>query len=76
VIANQDCEVVEIGKPVLANSLKENPELLKQLGDLLARRQLEIEGAVAAQSDTRIIRAKQTEYQATFVDTLRKFFEL
>jgi small-conductance mechanosensitive channel/CRP-like cAMP-binding protein len=76
VIANKDCEVVEIGKPVLANSLKENPELLKQLGDLLARRQLEIEGAVAAHPDTQVIRAKQTEYQVTFVDTLRKFFEL
>jgi hypothetical protein len=74
--ANTDCEVVEIGKPVLASSLKEHPELLKQLGELLAKRQLENDGAIAALADTRVIRAKQTEYQATFVDKLRQFFEL
>jgi small-conductance mechanosensitive channel len=76
VIADSDCEVVEIGKPVLANSLKENPELLTKLSTLLAQRQLENEGIPAAQTETSIIRAKQSEYQTTFIDKLRVFFEL
>lgn len=76
VIAHSDCEVVEIGKPVLANSLKENPELLTKLSTLLAQRQMENDGIFAALSDTGALRAKQTEYQTTFVDKLRVFFEL
>jgi small-conductance mechanosensitive channel/CRP-like cAMP-binding protein len=76
IIAKSDCEVVEIGKPILANSLKENPELLAKLSALLAQRQLENEGAMAAQTDTSIVRAKQSEYQTTFIDKLRVFFEL
>jgi small-conductance mechanosensitive channel len=76
VVANSDCEVVEIGKSILANSLKENPELLGKLSGLLAQRQLENEGILAAQTETSIIRAKQTEYQTTFIDRLRVFFEL
>jgi small-conductance mechanosensitive channel len=75
VVADSDCEVVEIGKPVLANSLKENPELLTKLSTLLAQRQMENEG-ILAQTETSIIRAKQSEYQTTFIDKLRVFFEL
>jgi len=37
---------------------------------------LENEGAMAAQTDTSIVRAKQSEYQTTFIDKLRVFFEL
>ena len=44
VIAAMDCEVVEIGKEVLAKSLKENPLLVAQLGELLAKRRMENEG--------------------------------
>jgi small-conductance mechanosensitive channel/CRP-like cAMP-binding protein len=76
VIAKSDCEVVEIGKSILANSLKENPELLEKLSTLLAQRQLENDGAIAAMNDTSLVRAKQTEYQTTFIDRLRVFFEL
>lgn len=76
VIANSDCEVVEIGKPILAHSLRENPELLAKLSALLAERQLKNDGIIAAQTETSIIRAKQSEYQTTFIDRLRVFFEL
>ena len=76
VIANTDCEVVEIGKHVLANSLKENPELLTKLSTLLAQRQLENDGILAAQTETSVLRKKQSEYQTTFFDRLRVFFEL
>jgi small-conductance mechanosensitive channel len=76
VIAHSDCEVVEIGKPILANSLKENPELLTKLSALLAERQMKNEGIIAAQTETSVIRAKKSEYQTTFIDKLRVFFEL
>jgi small-conductance mechanosensitive channel/CRP-like cAMP-binding protein len=76
VVAHTDCEVVEINKSILGRSLKENPELLSKLSELLARRQLETDGILAAQSQTSLIRAKQSEYQAGFLGRLRQFFEL
>jgi CRP-like cAMP-binding protein len=76
VVATTDCEAVEIGKPVLAGSLREDPELLTKLGELLARRQMETEGILAAHTRPEVVAAKKTEYQATFVGKLSKFFEL
>ena len=75
-IAQTDCEVVEIGKAVLAKSLKANPALLAQLSELLARRQLETEGVLAAEKKDSAAEARQTQYTASFVDKLRTFFEL
>ena len=76
VIANTDCEVVEIAKPVLANLLKEFPELLDKLSELLAHRELENEGIVAAQSRPSLLTAKHTEVKANILGKLRRFFEL
>ena len=76
VIASTDCEVVEIAKPVLANLLKEFPVLLEQLSELLAHREVETEGIVAAQSRSSLITAKHIEYKADFMSRLQKFFEL
>jgi CRP-like cAMP-binding protein len=76
VVAQTDCEVVEIGKAVLAQSLKANPALLEQLSELLARRQLETEGILAAENKGGAAEAWQTKYTAGFVDKLRTFFEL
>ena len=76
VVANSDCEVVEIGKPILANSLKENPELVTKLSSMLAERQLKNDGMLAAQTDTSIVRARTNEYQSSFINKLRIFFEL
>ncbi len=76
VIAHTDCEVVEIGKPVLANSLKENPELLHKLSDLLAQRQMRTDGIMAVNTHASVAEARQTQYKATFADKLKLFFEL
>jgi small-conductance mechanosensitive channel/CRP-like cAMP-binding protein len=76
VVAHSDCEVVEIGKPVLARSLKENPGLLDELSQLLARRQIETEGILAAETRGVQVMAEQTEYAAGFGARLRRFFEL
>jgi hypothetical protein len=75
ILAHSDCEVVEIGKPVLARSLKENPVLLKTLGDLLATRQMETEGIVAANTPEEAS-ATQIIYTNTFTHKLKVFFEL
>jgi small-conductance mechanosensitive channel/CRP-like cAMP-binding protein len=75
ITANSDCEVVEIGKTVLAQSLKENPGLLSQLSELLAQRQLSNEGAFATGRPVEAA-ARQSKYAAGFVDKLRRFFEL
>lgn len=77
VVANSDCEVVEIDKTVLAPSLKDNPELLAQLSELLAQRQLQTEDAFAgAGAPTSGQAGCQTRYAATFVHRIRAFFEL
>jgi small-conductance mechanosensitive channel/CRP-like cAMP-binding protein len=76
VIAQADCQVVEIGKAVLAQSLKENPELLASLSELLARRQLETDGALAAEKNDGQVEIQQTRYTDGFLNKLRTFFEL
>ncbi len=76
VVAVTDCRVVEIAKPVLGGLLKEYPELLDRLSELLAHREVETEGIVASQSRPNLVTAKQTEYKANFVDKLRQFFRL
>ncbi len=76
VAATRDCEVVEIGKAILARSLKENPELLDQLGSLLARRQMETEGIVAASIGEEGMNDTKRLYTSSFMKKLTKFFEL
>jgi small-conductance mechanosensitive channel/CRP-like cAMP-binding protein len=76
VVADTDCEVVEIHQGTLAESLRDHPELLTKLSELLARRQMETEGILASRLKASAIKAKETEYQAGFVDKLRKIFEL
>jgi len=76
ILAHADCDIVEIGKPVLAHSLKENPDLLGKLSALLAKRQMETEGIVAANTKPSVVEAKSIEYANSFTNKLRKFFEL
>jgi small-conductance mechanosensitive channel len=76
ILAHTDCEVVEIGKPVLAKSLKENPDLLSKLSELLAKRQMETEGILAANTKPNVVEAKRVEYTNGFLHKLRVFFQL
>jgi small-conductance mechanosensitive channel len=76
VVAQTDCEVVEIARQVLALSLQENPKLLNQLSELLARRQVETEGILAAGAPSTSAQSRQHEYAAGFLGKLRAFFEL
>ena len=72
--AETDCEVLEIDKPVMAKLLRDSPECVTQLSELLARRKMENEGLIkeAAQDAD----GKADAYRATFLRRLRGFFEL
>ena len=60
---------------ILARSLKENPQLVTQLGELLAKRRMENEGILESLPKTALIQ-KQIDYTEGFLNKLRLFFEL
>jgi small-conductance mechanosensitive channel len=71
-----DCEVLEISKEAMAEVLRDSPQCLTQLSELLAKRKLEGEGIVkdATQPDDQ--GTKEREYRASFLQRLRSVFEL
>lgn len=74
--ADADCHVMEIGKPVMAEVIRESPECLEQLSDLLAKRKLENEGVLKDAASGGVAETKQLEYRANFMRRLRAFLEL
>ncbi len=75
VVAQSDCEVVEIVKAVIGGFFAENPHLLQLLSGLLAKRRLENEGVLAG-AEKNSSATKEAEYTTTFLQKLRGFFEL
>ena len=75
--AEGDCYVMEIGKDVMGDVIRESPDCLKQLSELLARRKMETEGIIKdATTSNADQAAKQREYTATFLNRLKTFFAL
>jgi len=75
--ADGDCYVMEISKDVMANVVRDAPECLKQLSELLAKRKMETEGILKdAATSSADQAAKQREYTATFLRRLKTFFAL
>ncbi len=74
--AENDCEVLEIGKPVMAEVLRESPECLSALSDLLAKRKLEGEGIVKDAALPQEQQKRESEYRSNFLRRLRTVFEL
>lgn len=74
--ADGDCYVMEIGKPVLAEVIRDAPECLEQLSDLLAKRKMATEDIVKEASSKEQTDTKQREYRANFLRRLKTFFEL
>jgi small-conductance mechanosensitive channel/CRP-like cAMP-binding protein len=74
--ADGDCYVMEIGKPVMAEVLRDAPSCMEKLSELLARRKMETEGVLkeAGRTDEHAITERQ--YTATFLHRLRTFFQL
>jgi CRP-like cAMP-binding protein len=76
VMARSDCDVMEIGKTSVAEMLQQSPELLQSLSEMLAKRRLENEGALAESAQARARAETQKQYTATFLTKLKSFFEL
>jgi len=76
VVAVTDCDVIEIDKLILGGILQNNPELLHELSQLLARRRLETEGILAETAQRHSSTARQREYETSFLTKIRAFFEL
>jgi small-conductance mechanosensitive channel len=74
--AENDCEVLEISKPVMADVLRESPECLTALSELLAKRKIEGEGIVNDATASVDQGKKETEYRSSFLRRLHTFFEL
>jgi CRP-like cAMP-binding protein len=74
--ADADCYVMEIGKPVMGEVLRDAPDCLVLLSDLLAQRKMETEGILKEVSRTDEHVLKQRQYSATFLNRLRTFFQL
>src|SRR5712691_10185028 len=75
--ADGDCYVMEISKEVMGEIIRESPDCLKQLSEILAKRKLKTEGilkdAAVSSADQA---AKQREYTANFLRRLKTFFAL
>ncbi|MEO8439146.1 MAG: mechanosensitive ion channel family protein [Spartobacteria bacterium] len=74
--AEDDCEVIEISKPAMAAVLRDAPECVTQLSELLAARKMETEGLLKDAEQGAIEENKAREYRATFLRRLRSVFEL
>src|SRR2546430_3798437 len=74
--AETDCQVMEIGKPVMAEVLRASPDCLERLSELLAKRKMETEGLLKEAASHSQSQKKEREYRATFLHRLRTFFEL
>jgi small-conductance mechanosensitive channel/CRP-like cAMP-binding protein len=74
--AETDCQVMEIGKPVMAELLRASPDCLERLSELLAKRKMETEGLLKEAVSHGRHERKEREYKATFLHRLQTFFEL
>ena len=74
--ADEDCEVLEISKPAMAALLREAPECVAQLSELLAARRMETEGLLKDAQQGMAEETKKREYRATFLRRVRAVFEL
>jgi small-conductance mechanosensitive channel/CRP-like cAMP-binding protein len=74
--AETDCHVMEISKPVMADVLRDSPDCLERLSELLARRKMENEGVLREAASPAQHESKKREYTASFLRRLQTFFEL
>jgi small-conductance mechanosensitive channel/CRP-like cAMP-binding protein len=75
--AEADCYVMEIGKEVMGEVVRESPDCLKQLSELLARRRMETEGILKDAGTSKVDQAAMhREYTANFLNRLKTFFQL
>ena len=79
VVANRDTEVVQIPRDRMASVLRESPELLEKLSEILALRKLETEAILAETASQRAQESDKdlhNEYANDFLGQLRAFFSI
>jgi small-conductance mechanosensitive channel len=74
--AESDCYVMEISKPTMADIIRESPDCLNQLSEILAKRRMETEGIIEEAAPATVQAATEQEYRATFLRRLKTFFQL
>jgi hypothetical protein len=68
---------MEISKEVMAGVIRNSPDCLRQLSEMLAKRKMETEGILKDLATSGADQAaKQREYTATFLRRLKTFFAL
>ncbi len=79
VVATKDCEVVLIPRERMAEVLRESPELVEKLSEILALRRLETE-VILAESQTQrsrtVVPKSQEEYASDFLNKIKDFFSV
>jgi small-conductance mechanosensitive channel/CRP-like cAMP-binding protein len=76
VVAKTDCELWEISRALLQPLMQENSGLAERLSELLARRRMETEGILAAQTPAQVMQEKQTEYTLSFRRRMGALFQI
>ncbi|MEY2519080.1 MAG: hypothetical protein QOF24_839 [Verrucomicrobiota bacterium] len=74
--ADSDCEVLEISKEVMGDIMRESPQCLSQLSDILAKRKLEGEDILRDTAHPEDTAEKERAYRASFLGRLKTVFEL
>ncbi len=74
--ADGDCYVMEIRKPVMAEIIRESPDCLQRLSEILAKRKMATEGMLKEAEGSGDQAKKEDEYRATFLKRLQTFFSL
>jgi CRP-like cAMP-binding protein len=76
--AREDCQTLEIPKEAMAVVLRENPEILRGLSELLATRQVEMEGALDAAERAGGTKPaeRRARYAEGFFQRVKAFFQL
>jgi CRP-like cAMP-binding protein len=74
--ADGDCELLEISKEIMAEVMRDSPQCLTQLSEILAKRKLEGEGILRDAAQPDVSANKEREYRASFLRRLRTVFEL
>ena len=74
--ARTDCDLWEIDRACLQPLIQENKALAERLSELLARRRMETEGVLAAQTPPQVVEQKRKEYALGFRRKISSLFEI
>ena len=76
ITATADCEVAELNRGTLGEVFRQQPRVLQEISELLAKRKLETEGTLAAQGTAPLAVEEQRQYTAGFRSQLQALFRL